>query len=241
MLKQLSNGLGLGKIFSDHRQETAKQADKAALATCGFFPASPVKVASSTESSQMVKTEVMYAHGAAEQNADAHSMLLSLYKRAYILTREEIPAIQRAAHTDNLSCGQVLLRRGRISTAFHRHSIEILVAYKQGKTTFEHAVEQCKRLYQAGRQAENQPRQQGQRLGELLIAARLIDENQLFDALEKSLNQSKLLGEVLVESGIILREALEISLAILPNMLKGKMSLQDAARRLRETTVLMAG
>lgn len=233
MLKQLSNGLGIGKLFPNNTNKA-----KTDLSACGTFP-----VQTQSKNTSSVQTEVMYADKLDEANSlpaypsEVNSLLLNLYRRAHILTREEIPAISRAAHQEKRTCGQILLRRRRISTAFHRYSIELLVAYKEGEICFEEAIDRCKNLYQAGRQVEETQQRigQGKRLGELLLAANMISETQLFEALEKSLNENKRLGEVLIDSGLLVKEAVEVGLAILPRVTKGNLALLEAVYCLRET------
>jgi hypothetical protein len=229
MLKQLSSGFAIGKLFPANKT----QAD---LSACGTFP-----IQAQSKKQNSVPTEIMYNDNESDElspsSPEVNSLLITLYRRAHILTREEIPAINRAAHQEQSTCGRILLRRRRINACFHRHSIELLVAYKEGEISFEEAIDKCRNLYQAGRQAEETQHfiPQGKRLGELLLAANMISETQLFEALEKSLNENKRLGEVLIDSGLLVKEAVEVGLAILPRVSRGNLALLEAVYCLKET------
>lgn len=167
-----------------------------------------------------------------------NSLLLSLYLRAGILTGYEIPHVVRASEAELVPCGRILLLRRRISPSFHRQSIEILVRYRQALISFEDAAAECSRLYRSGVAADNNVLLFGQdkprRLGHLLMRAGLIDETQLYDALELSLDADCRLGEILVEAGVLFRETVDLCISLLRRISSGEIASSEAVLYLRQ-------
>ncbi len=81
----------------------------------------------------------------------------------------------------------------------------------------------------------------GIRLGELLVAARLITSVQLIAAVEKGRTRGQLVGEVLVEDGALSEEALERTLSVQSQIDNGELSVEEGVNELNGPTETFAG
>jgi uncharacterized protein YjeT (DUF2065 family) len=72
------------------------------------------------------------------------------------------------------------------------------------------------------------------RLGHLLLRAGLIDETQLYDALELSLDANRRLGEILVEAGVLFRETVELCVLLLRRIGSGEIAANEAVVYLQQ-------
>jgi hypothetical protein len=173
-----------------------------------------------------------------DEEVEHSSLLLNLYVRAGILTSSEIPHVIRSSASEQIPCGRLLLLRRRISPSFHRQSIEILVRYRQALISFEDAAAECHRLYRSGAASDNSLVIMGtdrpRRLGHLLLRAGLIDETQLYDALELSLDANRRLGEILVEAGVLFRETVELCVLLLRRIGSGEIAANEAVVYLQQ-------
>ena len=170
-----------------------------------------------------------------------NSLLLNMYVRAGIITSAEVPHVVRASETEEIPCGRLLVLRRRISPSFHRQSIDILVRYRQALVSFEDAAAECARLYRSancGDSSEFQHLAMGierpRRLGQLLLKAGLIDETQLYDALELSLDANCRLGEILFEAGVLFKETVELCVLLLRRIGSGEIAANDAVVYLQQ-------
>jgi hypothetical protein len=177
-----------------------------------------------------------------ESEREPDSILLSLLSKAGVLTKQEIPYVMRSSVEADVTCGRLLLLRRRIAPAFHRHCINLLVQYRQGKISFVKATDECRRIYQGGVYVDNgeaRSRNDGsiKQMGQLLVTAGFIDETELYDALEISLSMNRKLGDVLVEAGLVMQEAIEICVAMVKRIGAGEVAAIDAANYLRNRFV----
>jgi hypothetical protein len=81
----------------------------------------------------------------------------------------------------------------------------------------------------------------GIRLGELLVAARLITSVQLIAAVEQGRTRGQLVGEVLVEEGALSPEALETALSVQSKIDNGELSVEEGVNALSGPTETFAG
>lgn len=176
-----------------------------------------------------------------EKEKEPDSILLCLLSKAGVLTKQEIPYVMRSSVEADVTCGRLLLLRRRIAPAFHRHCINLLVQYRQGKISFVKATDECRRIYQGGAYVDNaeaaasRNRDGGtiKHMGQLLVTAGFIDETELYDALEISLSMNRKLGDVLVEAGLVMQEAIDICVAMVKRICAGEVAAIDAANYLR--------
>lgn len=162
------------------------------------------------------------------------NLFVALLRDSGVLTKDEVGPLLEASKTDNLGCGRILLLRRRISTTFHKLVLEILVDYKKGKYKYDRAIEICSNMYHAGRAMSGtecsttlKPNPIN-RLGELFLAAGLINETELLDALEKSLSTNSRIGEVLAAAGLIMHELIDVCVSLLQQVQAGNMQPQVA-------------
>lgn len=161
------------------------------------------------------------------------SLLIDLLGQAGVLTKNEIPYVMRSSIEADITCGRLLLLRRRISPAFHRYCIELLVQYREGKLSFAKAADECRRLYQGGAYVDQQEdcgaNASARKLGQLMVRAGFINETELYDALEVSLSLNRKLGEVLVDAGIVVQEVVDLCVQMLKRILSGEVRTAEAA------------
>jgi len=182
--------------------------------------------------------------GEIEKIEEPSSILVSLLARAEVLTKAEIPYVVRSSIEADITCGRLLLLRRRIAPAFHRQCIDLLVQYRQGQITFTKAADECRRLYQGGAHVDNKTNYSvdarvpdRSRMGQLMVNAGFIDDTELYDALEISLSMDRRLGEVLVEAGFVMQEAVDICVAMVKRIIVGDVTAVDAANYLHQRFV----
>ena len=161
------------------------------------------------------------------------SILIDLLGQAGVLTKNEIPYVMRSSIESDITCGRLLIMRRRISPAFHRHCIELLVQYREGKLSFAKAADECRRLYQGGAFIDlaesGAVNERARKLGHLLVKAGFINETELFDALEVSLSLNRKLGEVLVDAGLVVQEAIDMCVPMVKRIVSGEVRTAEAA------------
>ncbi len=170
------------------------------------------------------------------------SLLIDLLGQAGVLTKNEIPYVMRSSIEADITCGRLLLLRRRISPAFHRYCIELLVQYREGKLSFAKAADECRRLYQGGAYVDQQEHcganASARKLGQLMVRAGFINETELYDALEVSLSLNRKLGEVLVDAGIVMQEVVDLCVQMLKRILSGEVRTAEAAVYLKSRYVV---
>lgn len=169
---------------------------------------------------------------------ESNYVLLSLLNRAGVLTASEAARYLEMSIREDVPCGRMLVLHRRISPSFRRFCLELLVGYRQGRISLDHAVVEACRVRDAGvfvAAHEFVDSATEIRLGQVMLKADVIDEIHLYDALEVSLSNNRRLGEVLVDSGIVTFIALKHCLEIFEAINKGKLAASvtaDAIKRL---------
>jgi hypothetical protein len=176
-----------------------------------------------------------------KEDAACDNILVSLLRDASILTKEEVGPLLQASKTDNLCCGRILLLRRRISSSFHKVVLEILVDYKKGKYDYAKATELCAKIYHAGRDFQADfSSEPVNRLGGLFLAAGLINETELVDALETSLTTNGRIGEALANAGLVMAELIDICVSLLQQVQAGNLPPQVAVLQVQRLALRRA-
>ena len=141
-----------------------------------------------------------------------------------------------------LPLGRVLVVTGYLTEEMLTNSLNAQVLVRDGRLSREQAVHGLRAALERQITLEESLQQTGMvhvpsatkmRLGELLLGAGLIDEANLMNAVEIGLVSEKLIGQVLLEKGVLSPEGLDNALVLQNMVAQGELYGQDAINALK--------
>jgi hypothetical protein len=192
-----------------------------------------------------MNVETVLAELGFEQSADAPTNKLGeLLVASEILSLELLDTAMRSSESTGLPLGRVLTALGLMSDELITTGLAAQVLVRDERLTRGEAIEGLIAARLRRQSVENMLKQQGYfrgaqpkliRLGQLLKEAGQITDDQLWDALERSLKEKKSLGAVLLEQKLIDSKQLNLALAIQEMVANQTLDLAQAANVLNKT------
>jgi len=183
--------------------------------------------------------ETVLAELGFEQSGDARTNKLGeLLVASEILSLELLDTAMRSSESTGLPLGRVLTALGLTSDELLTTGLAAQVLVRDERLTREDAIEGLIAARLRRQSVENMLKKQGYfrgaqpkliRLGQLLKEAGLITDDQLWDALERSLKAKASLGTILLERKLINSEQLHLALSIQEMVANQTLALEQAA------------
>jgi hypothetical protein len=177
------------------------------------------------------------------QKSPVASELEELLLSSGMLNQQALDEAKRQSLETGLSLGGSLMSMRSIVFAHLNFVFECITLIGQGRITKQIAVRalaDIKRenidLGQALQRQRISPKttQSQMKLGDLLTAGSVITEKESLSAVEQALSEKRLIGDILVKSGMVSAELLQDSLDMQGLVLKGVISKDEAAFVLRQ-------
>lgn len=152
---------------------------------------------------------------------------------------------KRVCRDNKIPIGRALVVRNAITFKNLSSALECVALMRNGRITKEEALkvlseirEHSLDMEEALRRAHLSPRStlSKLKLGEMLTAGKFINERQNLAAVERALLEKRLLGDVLIESGLVSRELLQAALTVQNLAARGVITHEEAVKALRKVT-----
>lgn len=160
---------------------------------------------------------------------------------AGVLTPERLEEAMRQSQENSLPVGRCLVLNRAISPALLASALTAQVLLRDGKISKEQAINGLKSSFRKQQSIEESLQEVGAfkpvretiRVGDLLTSAGIVTEGDKITAVEVGLETNQLIGEVLVQSGMISNATLEESLKLQELVAQGDLTGVQAADILR--------
>jgi hypothetical protein len=179
-----------------------------------------------------------------EQPEDKESNKLGeLLLAAKVVPRDQLDLAMRTSTGTGLPLGRLLISLGHLSDEMLASSLLAQQMIRAGKISRAAAIEGLVAAYERRKPVEkvltemgfyNGPRRSGIRLGELLVKADLLLQDEVNKALEAGLIEKKWFGQVLVDGELIDAEMLDCALQIQEMVANETIDVEGAVSALRE-------
>lgn len=148
---------------------------------------------------------------------------------AGLITHEQLEQGLNQAQMSGLPLGRVLVAMGVMSEALLAAALNAQILIRDNKIQRELAIQGVRACHERQISIEQSlsgvlqaPVQDSVRLGELLVLANLLNQDNLMQAVELGLTESKPIGQVLIEHKMVTETALEAALSIQRLVTEGK-------------------
>ncbi|HEY9784997.1 MAG TPA: hypothetical protein V6D17_06300 [Candidatus Obscuribacterales bacterium] len=160
---------------------------------------------------------------------------------AGIVTPERFEEAVRQSQENNLPVGRCLVLARAISSSLLASALTAQVLLRDGKVSKEQAVNGLRACFRKQQSIEDALQEVGAyksvketiRVGDLLTSAGIVTEGDKITAVELGLETNQMVGQVLVQSGMISNATLEESLKLQELVLQGDLDGPQAAEILR--------
>jgi hypothetical protein len=167
--------------------------------------------------------EALAKCGYAPNESATRNKLGDLLVEAGILTTDELTMTLQRAQENGLPLGRALGYTGRVSPQLLHASLNAQVLLRDGRITRAQAISALKAVNEKQTSFEQELAEQGSytppsgarvRIGELFVLAGVVSEENVLGALETCLLNQRMMGEVLVEQGLITQDMLQAALKL---------------------------
>ncbi len=165
------------------------------------------------------------------------TQLGKLFLGANIIEYEDLQVCQQEAHANSLPLGRYLVENKKISLELLENALTIMVLMRDNRLSNVQSIQILKRIAENPinlRQAlqeielEHVLDDDRIRLAELLLGAGVIEEYQALDALENSIENEQLIGQVFLHLSALNELVLEASLRVQEMVASGQLSVARA-------------
>ncbi len=174
-------------------------------------------------------------------NDDHRSRLGTFLVDAEIVTQEQVSEAQSLSFEAGTPVGRMLAVSGVITFNMVARAVELQVMVREGRISYAAAVNALRSEGLRNLPVEENARQRGLvsgrrkvRLGELMMLAGLLTENDLLNVIEVGLNKPAPLGEILVEMELVTPEILSMALTLQQRVEVGDIDVRAAAVTLQQ-------
>ncbi|HEY9685128.1 MAG TPA: hypothetical protein V6C86_26375 [Oculatellaceae cyanobacterium] len=159
------------------------------------------------------------------------------------LTADQLHEATEVSFASGLPLGRVLVLRKMVPELVAYVALSVQVLLREDKISREEATKSIFNAASMGTTVHEWLQQDGRlkgakentvRLGELLILAGIISEIDLLSAVESSLTRKEQIGRILVETGVLSESVLEHALKMQKAVNSQLMSINEAARMVRD-------
>jgi hypothetical protein len=179
----------------------------------------------------------------AQRPANSTARLGELLVEAQLISNEDLEDVTRTRDETGLPLGRIVVLTKLLSEELLAAALTAQVLLRDGKVTKEQVIEGLKLARKkrvsletalADQGVFRPPVRQAIKLGDLLVLAELIMENDLMTALELSLVRQVPVGRILLQSGLITPPVLEAALELQEMVRNGALNSLQAAYALRQ-------
>ncbi len=164
-----------------------------------------------------------------DKTNSATNKLGGLLTEAGLITQEQLEQGLNQCQMSGLPLGRVLVAMGFMSESLLAAALNAQILIRDNKIQRELAIQGVRACHERQISIEQSlsgvlqmPVQDTVRLGELLVLANLLNQDNLMQAVELGLTESKPIGQVLVEHKMVTEPALEAALAVQKMVTEGK-------------------
>ncbi len=163
---------------------------------------------------------------------------------AGFLTRQLYDEALRARQESGVLFGRFLVLHGAITNAMLGLALEVLVLIREGRLTRQEAVAALTEMRSKRVGLSEALATLGifvgplkrTKLGDILASGGLITDSESLDAVELGLEEKRLFGQILTQSGMIDKTSLEAALSLQEMVLKGLLDKAQASEVLRQVS-----
>lgn len=243
---QINLPLGRALILSNRLREDEL---KAVLQLQHLLRTGTIDMATAHQAFTMVQQDKVSIAAAIEALGKSHppneehrSKIASFLIDTELVAENEVAEAQRLSFESGTPVGRMLVLGGAINHNTLARVIEYQVLVREGKMAYGAAVNALKTEGHRERPLEDNAKQHGLanekrrrvRLGELLMLAGLLTENDLLNVVEVGLSKSAPLGEVVVNMGIVSKAILEKALELQAQIESNQTDVRAAAETLQK-------
>lgn len=185
--------------------------------------------------------------GSQQVNSSASAQRLGdLLLAAELVSKDDLEDAMRTRDETGLPLGRILVLSRLLSEELLASALTAQVFMRDGKISTEQAVEGLRLARKRRVSIEvaltdqglfKPPLRQSIKLGDLLVLAELIMENDLMSALELSLVRQLPVGRIMLQAGIISPQVLECALKLQAMVSQGTLNGLSAAQALRQVAI----
>jgi hypothetical protein len=181
-----------------------------------------------------------------EANRQSAGDLGELLIQSGLVDRNILEQALYQSHENNLPLGRCLVLGRALTSNMLQSALTAQVLIRDGKISQEQAVASLKKSFQRAQTLEQSlfdtgafrvPDKDGIKFGDLLTQAGIVTEGDKISAIEVGLAENQMIGEVLVQSGMISPGVVDESLRLQHMVTEGKISGLQAADILRQAHV----
>ena len=243
---QINLPLGRALILSNRLKEDEL---KAVLQLQHLLRAGSIDIESARQAFNMVQQDQVTIASAIESLGKSHptteehfSKIASFLIDTELVAETEVIEAQRLSYESGTPVGRMLVLSGAINHNTLARAIEYQVLVREGKMAYGAAVNALKTEGHRELSIEDNAKQHGLvkekrsrvRLGELLMLAGLLTENDLLNVVEVGLTKAAPLGQVVVDMGIVSKEVLTKALELQTQIENNQTDVREAAETLQK-------
>ncbi|MBY0546690.1 MAG: hypothetical protein K2W95_05330 [Candidatus Obscuribacterales bacterium] len=243
---QINLPLGRALILSNRLKEEEL---KAVLQLQHLLRTGTIDMETARQAFNMVQQDKVTIAAAIEALGKSHpateehrSKIASFLIDTELVAETEVVEAQRLSYESGTPVGRMLVLGGAINHNTLARAIEYQVLVREGKMAYGAAVNALKTEGHRELPIEENAKQHGLanekrrrvRLGELLMLAGLLTENDLLNVIEVGLTKAVPLGEVVVSMGIISKTILEKALELQSQIENNQIDVRTAAELLQK-------
>jgi hypothetical protein len=165
-----------------------------------------------------------------DKTNSATNKLGGLLTEAGLISQEQLEQGLNQCQMSGLPLGRVLVAMGFMSESLLAAALNAQILIRDNKIQRELAIQGVRACHERQISIEQSlsgvlqmPVQDTVRLGELLVLANLLNQDNLMQAVELGLTESKPIGQVLVEHKMVTEQVLEAALAVQKIVTEGKL------------------
>lgn len=242
-----TTGLPVGRVLimsgcvTEQEFQAAVQAQS--LIRDGLVPLdTAIEALSELSNSQVSFDEALHKVGWKQDEDKESNKLGELLLASEVVPGDQLETAMRTSQATGLPLGRLLISLGTLSDEVLATALTAQSLIRSGNITREQGVAGLNAAHLRRSPVELSLKDQGYmrgpnrptvRLGDLLVNAALVSENQVMDALQKSLVEQKWLGRVLVEADLLTPMLLSDALNLQEMVANETLSIDQATKCLR--------
>lgn len=179
---------------------------------------------------------------------ESRSKLGTFLVDAQLVTEEQVSEAQKLSFDAGTPIGRMLALSGVITFNTLARAVDLQVMVREGKIAYAAAVNALCAEGLRDLPVEENIKHHGLvhgrrkvRLGELMMLAGLLTENDLLNVIELGLSKPAPLGEILVELGLVTRDMLALALSLQEQVEAGEIDVRAAAQNLQHASGRVSG